>query len=113
MICICFSRIGPARKTVEGAREKEWYFWLFRPALFSHVVGFFGISYFDQTRFAWFALLVMIVSATAPYLLAAKTAPEPGRPRYRRPIPAYAVPAWRSREALAVRQQPQFKSRLT
>jgi hypothetical protein len=36
--------------------------------MFSHVVGFFGISYFDQTRMAWFALLVMIVAATAPIL---------------------------------------------
>jgi hypothetical protein len=31
-------------------------------------VGFFGISYFDQTRMAWFALLVIIVAATAPVL---------------------------------------------
>jgi hypothetical protein len=68
LISYCFSRIGKARRAVEGDRAKEWYFWLLGAALFSHVVGFFGISYFDQTRMAWFALLVMIVAATAPVL---------------------------------------------
>jgi len=53
---------------VEGDRAKEWYFWLLGAALFSHAVAFFGISYFDQTRMAWFALLVVIVAATAPVL---------------------------------------------
>jgi len=69
MIYICFSRIGTARKAVEGDRNKEWYFWILGATLFSHVVGFFGISYFDQTRVSWFALLVMIVIATAPYIV--------------------------------------------
>ena len=68
MISICFSRVGKARKAVEGDRAREWYFWCLGAALFSHVVAFFGISYFDQTRIAWFALLVMIVAATAPVL---------------------------------------------
>ena len=68
MISYCFSRIGKARKAVEGDRAKEWYFWLLGAALFSHAVAFFGISYFDQTRMAWFALLVVIVAATAPVL---------------------------------------------
>src|ERR1700730_2405619 len=54
LICICFSRIGTARKAVEGDGNKEWYFWLFGCAMFSHVVAFFGVSYFDQTRFSWF-----------------------------------------------------------
>ena len=68
MISFCFNRIGNARKAVEGDRAKEWYFWFLGAALFAHVVGFFGISYFDQTRMAWFALLVMIVATTAPVL---------------------------------------------
>jgi hypothetical protein len=91
MICICFSRIGRARKAVEGNRDNEWYFWLLGAALFSHVVGFFGISYFDQTRISWFALLAMILTATAPYLIK-----EPVKRFVRtplgspRPKPAYA-----------------------
>jgi hypothetical protein len=68
MISICFSRIGKARKAVEGDAAKEWTFWVLGAALFSHVIGFFGISYFDQTRMAWFVLLVMIIAATTPVL---------------------------------------------
>jgi hypothetical protein len=90
LICICFSRIGTARKAVEGDREKEWYFWFFGAALFSHVVGFFGISYFDQTRFSWFALLVMIVTATAAYLPEKVRSPRAVRFPAARPIPSYA-----------------------
>src|SRR5579864_1487582 len=62
MICMCFSKIGTARRAVEGDRDKEWFFWLLGSALFSHVVAFFGISYFDQTRVSWFSLLVMIAA---------------------------------------------------
>ena len=69
LICIAFSKIGAARKAVEGDRDKEWYFWFLGSALFSHIVAFFGISYFDQTRISWFALLAIIVTATAPYLV--------------------------------------------
>jgi len=89
LICICFSRIGIARKAVEGDRDKEWYFWLFGAALFSHVVGFFGISYFDQTRFSWFALLVMIVTATAAYLPEKVRSPRTVRLPAARPAETY------------------------
>jgi hypothetical protein len=78
MISLSFARIGKARKAVEGDSEKEWYLWILGAALFSHVVGYFGISYFDQTRFSWFALLAMISAATAP-MLAAKADNEPTR----------------------------------
>jgi hypothetical protein len=74
MISICFSRLGKARKAVEGDSKKEWYFWFLGAALFSHCVGFFGISYFDQTRMTLFALFVMIVVSTAPALAAPVTA---------------------------------------
>jgi hypothetical protein len=33
-------------------------------SLFANVVAFFGISYFDQTIVAWYALLAMIYAAT-------------------------------------------------
>lgn len=107
MICICFSRIGTARKAVAGDSKKEWFFWIFGAALFSNVVAFFGISYFDQTRFVWFALLAMIATATAPYVLSPKTAPQPVRPGFRRPVPAYAPAAWRSKGILPMKQQSQ------
>jgi hypothetical protein len=107
MICICFSRIGTARKAVAGDSKKEWFFWIFGAALFSHVVAFFGISYFDQTRFVWFALLAMIATATAPYVLSPKTAPQPVRPGFRRPVPAYGPAAWRSKGILPMKQHSQ------
>jgi hypothetical protein len=65
MISRCFGRLGKARKAVEGDTEKEWFLWFLCAALFSHVTGFFGVNYFDQTVFAWFALLAMISAATA------------------------------------------------
>lgn len=65
VITVAFKKLGKARKAACGNREKEWYFWLLGTALFSHTVAFFGISYFDQTEHAWFALLAMIVAATA------------------------------------------------
>src|SRR5438309_1844400 len=68
MISFCFSRIGKARKAVEGDRAKEWYFWFLGAALFANVVGFFGVSYFDQTKVMWFALLAVICTATSSIL---------------------------------------------
>jgi hypothetical protein len=107
MICICFSRIGRARKAVDGNLDKEWYFWLLGAALFSHIVGFFGISYFDQTRISWFALLAMILTATAAYLIK-----EPVKRFVRAPLgspqpkPAYAsFSALRSKTAGAPLRQ--------
>jgi hypothetical protein len=75
IICLSFGRIGKARKAIEGDDEKEWYLWVLGAALFSHIVGYFGISYFDQTRFYWFAVLAMISAATAP-ILASQTVKE-------------------------------------
>ncbi len=61
-----FARIGRMRRSVEGNnRKSEWFLWLLGVALFANVVAFFGISYFDQTRVAWFALLAMISAARA------------------------------------------------
>ncbi len=70
LICIAFSRLGRARKAVEGDRQKEWYFWSIGCALFAHISAFMGISYFDQVRVLWFLTLVIAVVAAAPYLRA-------------------------------------------
>ena len=63
-----FGRLGNARKLVEGDRKKEWLLWFLGVALFSHVVSFFGISFNDQSIYAWFALLAIMSAATAPIL---------------------------------------------
>jgi len=111
MICICFSRIGTARKAVERDRDKEWYFWLFGVTLFSHIVAFFGVSYFDQTRVSWFALLAMIVTATARYLVVKRVPKEAPRAGYRRLKPAYLTSLTsRPKPIFALKRQSHFKS---
>src|SRR5580658_1855340 len=74
MISRSFGRLGSARKAIEGDKKQEWFMWLLGATLFSHIVGFFGVNYFDQTKFLWFLVLVMISAATAP-LLQASTVP--------------------------------------
>ncbi|MBZ5539506.1 MAG: hypothetical protein LAN61_03185 [Acidobacteriia bacterium] len=64
-----FKYVGLARKAVEGDKRKEFFFWALGAALFSNVIAFFGISYFDQTVVAWYAFLAMISTATAPFLV--------------------------------------------
>jgi len=63
-----FASLGNARKVVQGQAEKEWFLWILGAALFSHLVAFFGVNYFDQSKFAWFAALAMVAAATAPIL---------------------------------------------
>jgi hypothetical protein len=70
IITLCFKRIGISRRYVERDRKQEWYIWLLGAALFSHCVAFLGISYFDQTRISWYALLAIIIAATAPLVTA-------------------------------------------
>jgi hypothetical protein len=60
-----FSLIGKARKSV-GGRNREWFMWLLGAALYANVMAFFGVSYWDQTMAAWFAVLAIISAATAP-----------------------------------------------
>jgi hypothetical protein len=63
-----FSRIGDARKTVNGDKDREWMLWLLGSALFANVVAFFGVNYFDQSKVLWFFLMAMISAVTAPLL---------------------------------------------
>jgi hypothetical protein len=70
MISSSFAKLGHARRALRGDTEKEWYQWFLGAVLFSHVVAFFGVNYFDQMRYAWFLILIMIQVATAPILRA-------------------------------------------
>jgi hypothetical protein len=60
IISRAFARLGTARKLVEGNRVEEWFLWCLGATLFSHLVSFFGIGYFDQIQFYWFAFLAFI-----------------------------------------------------
>jgi len=70
MICVAFRWLGNARKQSAGNGQKQWYIWFLGATLFSHVVAFFGVSYFDQTRISWLALLAIISAAVAPAVMA-------------------------------------------
>lgn len=67
-IVYCFKYLGNARKAVAGDPRRAWFLWLLGVALFSNLVAFVGISYFDQTFIYWYALLAMIVAVAAPRL---------------------------------------------
>ncbi len=60
-----FGKLGTARKRVEGDRKQEWFLWSLGAALFANVMAFWGISYFDQTQVAWYALLAFICAAVS------------------------------------------------
>jgi hypothetical protein len=59
-----FGKIGVARRAAAGLKPQEWMLWCLGAALLAHVVGYFGIGYFDQMQFSWYALLAMISAAT-------------------------------------------------
>jgi hypothetical protein len=63
-IVVSFKYLGIARKASEGNKKQELFFWALGAALFSNVVAFLGIAYFDQTQVAWYALLAMIAATT-------------------------------------------------
>jgi hypothetical protein len=58
-----YTRIGASLKSAAN-RKAEWRIWLLGTAMFSNLVAFFGVNYFDQSRVGWFILLAIIVTAT-------------------------------------------------
>jgi hypothetical protein len=63
MIVQACKRIGKGRRVVAG-NSQEWLMWFLGAALFAHLVSFFGVNYFDQSKVSWFALLAIISAAT-------------------------------------------------
>lgn len=54
-----FGAIGQCRKIVDGSAH-EWLFWSLGAALFSHIIVFLGVDYFDQTNALWLIFLAAI-----------------------------------------------------
>ena len=63
LIAVSFAVLGKARKRAAHDRREQWLYWCLGAAMFSHVVAYFGIGYFDQMQFAWYALLALIAAA--------------------------------------------------
>jgi hypothetical protein len=74
IIVLGFKYLGRARRAVEGEKGEERFIWAMGACLFANLVAFFGISYFDQTIVAWYAILAMIGTTTASVRIAQ---PEP------------------------------------
>jgi hypothetical protein len=64
MLSWAFRVVGRARRQVEGSPRQEWFFWCLGAALYAHVMGFWGIDYFDAIRTWWYIFLAMIPAAT-------------------------------------------------
>ena len=60
IIVVAYNVIGKNLKELEDSRKAQFRTWALGSALFSHIVGFFGISYFDQTMLVWYLLLATI-----------------------------------------------------
>lgn len=59
IIVLCFQKIGVTINSLKN-RQMKLRLWAFGVALFTHLVGFWGISYFDQTVLNWYMLLAVI-----------------------------------------------------
>jgi hypothetical protein len=62
IIVFGFQYLGKARRS-EPDSKRQVFIWALGASMFANVVAFFGISYFDQTIVAWYALLAMISAA--------------------------------------------------
>jgi len=82
VIVYCFKGLGLARKVAEidGDAARARGFWALGAALFANIVAFFGITYFDQTQIAWYALLAMIAALTSSSDSARLSAPQMEHP---------------------------------
>jgi uncharacterized membrane protein YwzB len=61
---IAFQQLGRSRLTASNEPQLERMLWVLSTLLFVHAVAFFGIDYFDQSQFVWYAELAMIAAAT-------------------------------------------------
>jgi hypothetical protein len=76
-----YATLGNSRKRLVNDREEDWFLWFIGCSLFATSVGFFGVNFFDQSKFSWCLLLAIIVAGTAPIL--AKQVPVEEAPRTR------------------------------
>lgn len=60
-----FRMVGRARRQYEDGRTNEKGYWALGSSLMGNAVGFFGVSYFDQTIIVWYALLAMVSAVAA------------------------------------------------
>jgi len=91
IIVRCFRGIG---LTVQGMKNESFpdkiTVWVLGAALFTHVVNYISIDYFDQNVVNWYMLLAMISAVSGTYL-ASKQQAKSGVPSYEAILPARVV----------------------
>lgn len=78
-----FKYVVKARDAWADNKNMQLYNWALGGALFANCVGFFGISYWDQTQVVWYTFLAIIVASyySVPAAAEAKaTVPGPTEP---------------------------------
>jgi len=80
IIVCCFRGVG---RTVKGMEKEPFALrfcvWALGAALFSDVVTFFSVQYFDQNFVKWYLLLAMISTISGPFISIKQTARHPSR----------------------------------
>ena len=88
-----FKCLGRALNGGAVDRHQQLFIWALGCALFTHVIAFFGITYFDQMVVAWYAFLAMIsAAAVAPFREAAGACEADKSEKGRAPLPNSASP---------------------
>jgi hypothetical protein len=64
IVVTCFKRIGVATRRLSARPAYRRMVWSMGAALFANLIGFIGITYYDQSSIAWYTLLALICSAT-------------------------------------------------
>ena len=62
VLAVAFQQLGLRRRVDPGHARQ---YWILGSMLFAQSVAFFGIEYFDQSQFVWYALLAMVSAATS------------------------------------------------
>lgn len=61
ILIYCYKFLGNSMKLTENKKYK-FMIWAIGASLFSHMIGFIGITYFDQTIIYWYSLIAIISS---------------------------------------------------
>ena len=62
LIVVCFKIIGLVSRAEDAPKQKQFMIWSVGCVLFSHVITFFSVTYFDQMIVFWYLLIAMIAA---------------------------------------------------
>ncbi len=62
-----FRAIGNARVAFEADGPKQFALWTMGCVVFTQLMVFVGVNYFDQTRMVWYLILCMVIAITGEY----------------------------------------------